>query len=64
MVSVVGAFKLDHLRPLHQILFQKFSNFQAFILGSPLIITPEEIANGAAFGIEKRELNGTPRIEA
>ena len=38
---VHGAFKLDHLQPVMPILFPKFSNFYIFILGSPIIITPE-----------------------
>ena len=40
-VSVLGAFKLDHLQPVKQILLHNFSNFLIFILGSPFLITPE-----------------------
>ena len=40
-VWVPGAFKLDHLQPLKQILFPKFFNLYIFILGSPILITPE-----------------------
>ena len=36
-----GAFKLDHLQPVEPILSGKFSNFFIFILGSPILITPE-----------------------
>ena len=39
-VVVPGAFKLDHLQPVKQILFQKFSNFLIFILGSPIPYYP------------------------
>ena len=40
-VSVPGAFKLDHLQSVKPILFPKFSNFYIFIVGSPILITPE-----------------------
>ena len=33
-VWVPGAFKLDHLKPVEQILFPKISNFYTFILGA------------------------------
>ena len=36
-----AAFKLDHLQPVEPILFGNFSNFLIFILGSPILITPE-----------------------
>ena len=34
-VSVLGAFKLDHLQPVELILSQKMSTFLSFILGAP-----------------------------
>ena len=40
-ISVPGAFKLDHLLIFKPILFPKFSNFFTFILGRPILITPE-----------------------
>ena len=40
-VSDRGAFKLDHLQSVKLILFPKFSNFYIFMLGSPILITPE-----------------------
>ena len=41
-VVVPGAFKLDHLQPVKQILFQKFSNFLIFTYwGVQFLITPE-----------------------
>ena len=40
-VYELGAFKLDHLQRVILILFQKISNFLIFILGSPILITPE-----------------------
>ena len=36
-----GAFKLDHLQPVEPILSGNFFNFLIFILGSPILITPE-----------------------
>ena len=42
MNYVVGAFKLDHLLPVKQILFHKFSAFLTFILGSPIPYYPRE----------------------
>ena len=40
-VSVLGAFKLDHLQPVELILSQNFSIILSFILGLPFLITPE-----------------------
>ena len=40
MVSVLGAFILDHLQPVELILFHKFSTFFTFILGSPIRYYP------------------------
>ena len=39
-VSVPGAFKLDHLHPVKQILFSKFYNFPVSYR-RPILITPE-----------------------
>ena len=36
-----GAFKLDHLQPVEPILSRHFPNIPIFILGSPILITPE-----------------------
>ena len=36
-----AAFKLDHLQPVEAISSGNFSNFLIFILGSPILITPE-----------------------
>ena len=35
------AFKLDHFQPVEPLLFRKFSNYFTFILGGPILITPE-----------------------
>ena len=40
-LSVPGALKLDHLQPVEPMLFPKFSNFYIFILGNPILFTPE-----------------------
>ena len=40
-VSVPGAFKLDHLHPFKSLLFRQFSICFTFILGRPILITPE-----------------------
>ena len=40
-VSVLGAFKLDHLQLIKIILSQNYSTFLTFILGLPFLITPE-----------------------
>ena len=39
-VSVLGAFKLDHLQPVKLILFPNFSIILIFILGSPIPYYP------------------------
>ena len=36
-----AAFKLDHLQPVEPILSGNIFNFLIFILGSPILITPE-----------------------
>ena len=36
-VSVIGAFKVDHLQPVELILFQNISTFLTSIQGSPII---------------------------
>ena len=36
-----AAFKLDHLQPVEPISSENFSNFLIFLLGSPILITPE-----------------------
>ena len=36
-----GAFKLAHLQQVEPLLFGNFSNFFTFILGRPILITPE-----------------------
>ena len=41
-VSVLQAFKPDHLQPVKRILSQKISHFFTFILGSPIIFYPRE----------------------
>ena len=41
-VSVHGAFKLDHLKPVELILSPKFSSILIFILGSPIPYYPRE----------------------
>ena len=45
-VSDPGAFKLAHLQPVKPILFPKFSNICIFILGSPILITPQREKGG------------------
>ena len=37
----LGHIQRNHLQPVRPILFHKFSNFYIFILGSPILITPE-----------------------
>ena len=41
-VSVLGAFKLDHLQPVRMILFEKLSSF----LGAPISYYPRERQKG------------------
>ena len=36
-----GAFKLEHLQPIKPLLFQYLFTFSIFILGRPILITPE-----------------------
>ena len=48
-----GAFKLDHLHPVEQILFPNISNLLAFILGGPIFYYPR--VEEAEY--EKRELS-------
>ena len=36
-----GVFKLGHLQQVEPLLFRNFSNFFTFILGRPILITPE-----------------------
>ena len=40
-VSVLGAFKLDHLQPVKLILSHKISAYLTFILGVPISYYPE-----------------------
>ena len=40
-VWVPGAFKLDHLQPFAPLTFSNYSIFFTFILGRPILITPE-----------------------
>ena len=42
-LSVLGAFKLDHLQHIKLILFQKISIILSFILGSLIIYYPRAI---------------------
>ena len=37
--SVPGAFKLDHLQPIKELLFPYFSNFSTFILGGQFLLS-------------------------
>ena len=41
-----GAFKLEHLQSIEPIFFQEIFNFFPFILGRPIIITPEGQLSG------------------
>ena len=41
-ISVLWAFKLDHLKPVELILSPKFSIILIFILGSPIPYYPRE----------------------
>ena len=54
MVSVPGAFKLDHMQPVKPILFLKFSNFFTFILEGHFLL-PQRANNekGEFFQLQK-----------
>ena len=41
-VSVLGAFKLDHLQPVQLILSPNFYTFLPYVLGSPIPYYPRE----------------------
>ena len=49
-VSVFGAFKLDHLKPVKLLMCQNISRFLTFILGAPISYYPRERKRGSSMG--------------
>ena len=49
-VSVLRAFKLDHLQPVERILSQNIPTFFTFILGAPISYYPRERKRGSSRG--------------
>ena len=50
-ISILRAFKLDHLQPIQPILFWKFSIITTFILGSHFLL-PLRVTNGKVVFIQ------------
>ena len=57
-----GAFKLDHLQPVKQILFQNISHFYPISNSKPIIFTPETgMEEEAGLGLNMRKGN-SPKV--